>query len=292
MSMYVGSRGGVGLPIPFEAFAGRFCNRCMLWIVDGELQDGDGVAAGGVLCGVRVDALLCQCYIAELIAAAVADGHMYAVAQVVPDGESQHSDGVAAGGGLSGVGVYARHVQCPVAELIAAAVADGHMYAVPQVVPDGELQDGDGVAAGGGLSGVGVGARHVQCPASELIAAAVADVHMYAVPQVVLDGELQDGDGVAAGGGLCGVGVYACLCQCYIAELIAAAVAEGHMYAVAQIVPDGEVEHSDGVAAGGGLSGVRVYARHVQYPAAELIAAAMADGHVYAVPQVVLDGEV
>ena len=139
---------------------------------------------------------------------------MYAVPQVVPDGEVEYGDGVAAGGVLCGVGVDARHVQCPAAELIAAAMADGHMYAVEQVVPDGEVEHGDGVAAGGGLCGVRVYARHVQCPVAELIAVAVADVHMYAVAQVVFDGEVEHGDGVAAGGGLCGVRVDACLCQC------------------------------------------------------------------------------
>ena len=260
-------------------------------VLDGESQHGDGVAAGGGLSGVGVGARHVQCPAAELIAVAVANGHMYAVPQVVPDGEVEYGDGVAAGVGLSGVGVDARLCECPAAELIAVAVANGHMYAVAQVVPDGELQDGDGVAAGGGLSGVGVDARHVQYPAAELIAVAVADGHMYAVPQVVPDGELQDGDGVAAGGGLSGVGVYARHCQCPAAELIAAAVADGHMYAVTQEVLDGELQHGDGVAAGGGLSGVGVGARHVQYPAAELIAVAVANGHMYAVPQVVLDGE-
>ena len=261
-------------------------------VLNSECEGGDGVATGQCAGGIGVGAALGQCSAAELVASAVADALADVLTDVVLDGQRQGGDGVAARKCLCGIGVGAALGQYSAAELVAAAVADALADVLTDVVPNGECQGGDAVAARKCLCGVGVGAALGQYSAAEGEASAVADALADVLTDVVLDGECQGGDAVAACRGASGVGVSSFHTKVLSTEGMAVTMADGHIDGVSQVVLDSEVQHGDAVATCQCAGGIGVSSFHTQVLATEGIAVTVTDGHIDGVSQVVLDSEV
>ena len=261
-------------------------------ILDGEVQDGDTVAAKGCAGGIGIRTGNGNSSAAKGVTAAVADYRIDGIAEIVLDGEVQHGDAIAAEGGAGGVSIGASDSEGVTAKGVVCTVADYGIEGIAEVVLDSKVQDGDAVATQGVAGGVGVSASGRESATAKGVADTMADYRMDSIAEIVLDGKVQHRDAVAAESRAGGVSIGAGGSEGAAGKGIAAAVADYRIDGVAEVVLDGEVQHCDAVAAESRAGGVGVCAGSGKGAAAKGVVCTVADYSIDGIAEIVLDGEV
>ena len=116
---------------------------------------------------------------------------------VVLNTEMQHGDAIATCRILRGVSIETCRLVHLSAERTGSTLTDAAVDRVADFVLNGEMQHRNAVALQCGLHGVGIRAGNCQHIFTELIFAAVTEIHTDSIADVILDAERQDGDAVA-----------------------------------------------------------------------------------------------